>query len=434
MELRSDVLLPASTAGFVLLMLGAVLTIPLLLGVLEGSTRPLVEFLYRKEGALGSANVRRSVMRTALTVACLMVAMVLVIAIGSLSQIFKEDIGSWVNSALGSDLFIRPAETMNAAFSNQLAGVPGVAVVSPNRQMRVKVIQDGTAAGSDPQDTVLFVAIDPTAFRQIGDMVFVSGQGDPEANWDRLSRGSSLFVSSVVADEYDLKQGDRLTLQTRRGAHPFVVAAITSDFTGQGMVVTGTYADLKRWFGESGADRFSVSVDPDYEVDAVSQEIHERYGDRYSLDVRTTKTVKESVLRVLDRAFMLFDVLSMIGVVIGGMGVLNTLMMNVLERTREIGGLRSLGMTRGQVIRMVLAESLAMGMVGCIYGAFFGYVMSRVFLAASSTMTGYDLQYTFTARPFILAILIAVGVSQLAAFIPARRAARINLIEALKHE
>jgi ABC-type lipoprotein release transport system permease subunit len=60
--------------------------------------------------------------------------------------------------------------------------------------------------------------------------------------------------------------------------------------------------------------------------------------------------------------------------------------------------------------------------------------MSRVFLAASSTMTGYDLQYTFTARPFILAILIAVGVSQLAAFIPARRAARTNLIEALKHE
>jgi ABC-type lipoprotein release transport system permease subunit len=49
-------------------------------------------------------------------------------------------------------------------------------------------------------------------------------------------------------------------------------------------------------------------------------------------------------------------------------------------------------------------------------------------------MTGYDLQYTFTARPFVLAILIAVGVSQLAAFIPARRAARINLIEALKHE
>jgi putative ABC transport system permease protein len=83
---------------------------------------------------------------------------------------------------------------------------------------------------------------------------------------------------------------------------------------------------------------------------------------------------------------------------------------------------------------MVLAESLAMGLVGCVYGAFFGYVMSRVFLAASSAMTGYDLQYTFALRPFVLAILIAVGVSQLAAFIPARRAARINLIEALKHE
>jgi putative ABC transport system permease protein len=302
------------------------------------------------------------------------------------------------------------------------------------RQMRVKVVQSPSTAGEDRQDSVLFVAIEPHTFRQIGEMVFVSGQGDPEANWERLSQGGSLFVSSVVADEYGLKKGDSLTLQTRRGEHPFEVAAITSDFTGQGMVVTSTYADLKRWFSESGADRFSVSVDPDYDAGIVSQEIQERYRDRYNLDIRTTKTVKESVLSVLDQAFLLFDVLSMIGVVIGGLGVLNTLMMNVLERTREIGGLRSLGMTRGQVVRMVLAESLAMGLVGCIYGAFFGYAMSKVFLTASMTMTGYELQYSFAARPFILAILIALGVSQIAAFVPARRAATINLIEALKHE
>jgi putative ABC transport system permease protein len=323
---------------------------------------------------------------------------------------------------------------MNAAFSNQLSGIPGVEVVSPTRQMRVKVVQSTSAPGDDRQDTVLFVAIEPHAFRQIGEMVFISGQGDPEANWQRLSEGESLFVSSVVADEYGLEQGDTLTLQTRRGEHPFEVAAITSDFTGQGMVVTSTYADLKRWFSESGADRFSVSVDPAYDAGAVSQEIQERYRDRYNLDVRTTKTVKESVLRVLDQAFLLFDVLSTIGVVIGGLGVLNTLMMNVLERTREIGGLRSLGMTRGQVVRMVLAESLAMGLVGCVYGVFFGYTMSKVFLAASMTMTGYELEYSFSARPFILAILIGLGVAQIAAFVPARRAAAINLIEALKHE
>ena len=434
LEWRTEVMVTASTAGFVLLMLGAVLTIPLLLGVLERSTRPLVALFYRKEGALGSANVRRAVLRTALTVACLMVAMVLIIAIGSLSQIFKEDIGNWVNSALGSDLYIRPAETMNAAFSNQLSGVPGVQAVSPTRQLRVKVAQSPSAPGDNRQNALLFVAIEPSAFRQIGEMVFVTGQGDPEANWERLSQGGSLFVSSVVADEYGLKQGDTLTLQTRRGEQPFEVAAITSDFTGQGMVVTSTYADLKRWFSESGADRFSVSVDSNYDSSMVSEEIRERYSDRYNLDVRTTQTVKESVLRMLDRAFLLFNVLSTIGIVIGGMGVLNTLMMNVLERTREIGGLRSLGMTRGQVVRMVLAESLAMGLVGCIYGAFFGYAMSKVFLVASTTLTGYELQYAFRARPFILAILIALGVSQIAAFVPARRAAFTNLIEALKHE
>jgi putative ABC transport system permease protein len=223
-------------------------------------------------------------------------------------------------------------------------------------------------------------------------------------------------------------------LQTRRGEQPFEVAAVTTDFSGQGLVVTASYADLKRWFSESGADRFSIAVDPGADIQVVVKEIRDRYGDRYSLDVITAQTVKGSVLGLLDQAFLLFNVLSLIGVVIGGLGVLNTLMMNVLERTREIGGLRSLGMTRGQVIRMVLAESAAMGLVGCIYGAFFGYVISRVFVVASTAMTGYELNYMFTASPFLLAILIALGVSQVAAFVPARRAAYVNVIDALKHE
>jgi putative ABC transport system permease protein len=434
LQWRSEVLFQASTAGFILLMLGSVLTIPSLLATLERGTRPLVAFLYRSEGTIGSSNVSRSVLRTTLTVACLMVAMVMIIAIGSLSQIFKKDISDWVNSALGSDLYVRPAETLHSTFSSRLLGVPGVKTVSASRRMQVKIAQSSFSPGDGRQDTLLFLAIEPASFRQVGDMVFVDGQGDPEEKWEKFSEGESLFVSSVVADEYGLEQGDLLNLQTRRGEHPFEVAAIISDFSGQGLVVTGTYVDLKRWFSESGADRFSILLESNADIDVVAQEIKNRYGDRYNLEITTTKTVKESVLRMLDQAFLLFDILSMIAVVIGGLGVLNTLMMNVSERTREIGGLRSMGMTRSQVVRMVLAESLAIGLIGCVYGEFFGYAMSRIFVASSTTITSYELEYSFTPSPFIMALLIALGVSQIAAFVPARKAAFTNLIEALKHE
>ena len=108
--------------------------------------------------------------------------------------------------------------------------------------------------------------------------------------------------------------------------------------------------------------------------------------------------------------------------------------MNVMERTRELGVLRALGSLRTQVVRMVLAEALIIGIVSALYGILFGYILSRVLLTAANLISGYDLQYAFNFRPYLLSLLIALLVSQLAALAPARRAARTNIIYALKHD
>jgi len=323
---------------------------------------------------------------------------------------------------------------MQLSFSNQLKSIPGVNVVSPTRNIDVKVAHSSLTPGADQEDTLIFSAIEPSVFRQIGNMVFIEGQENPDDNWNKLSQGDALFVSSVVAEELNLQVGDELTLQTKRGEHPFEVAAITTDFSGQGYVITSNYLALNRWFSESGSNRFTISVQQDYDIEAVAREIEERFGDRYNFDVKSTATFQESVFGALDDAFLLFDVLSMIGVVIGGLGVVNTMTINVMERTQEVGGLRSLGMTRTQVVRMILAEAFSMGLVGVIFGVFFGYAMSNVFITISSATTGYELNYIFSIQPYTTAILLVIGVSQIASIGPASRAARINIIEALKHE
>ena len=136
----------------------------------------------------------------------------------------------------------------------------------------------------------------------------------------------------------------------------------------------------------------------------------------------------------MDQSFRLFDVLNLIGVIIGALGVINTLTMNVIERQREIGGLRSLGMKRRQVLRMVLAEALALGLMGGVYGVVIGYVIAQVIILGTNLMTGYDLVYRFTPKPYLIGAVIALVVVQAAAIYPARRAARVNIVEAIKHE
>jgi putative ABC transport system permease protein len=415
-------------------MLGAVLALPLLVPFLEGSGRWLANLLFGKEGVLGSSNVRRSVSRTTLTVACLMVSLVMIIGIGTLSYTFEKDIQRWVNSALGGDIYLQAPDVMQTTFANQLQSIPGIGAISPSRFIEVRVGSSSLARSANQREKLVFMAIDPQQFRAVGDMVFITGKTDPDANWQALQQQDGIFLASVAADEYGVQAGDTLNLYTRRGEHAFPVAAIITDFTSQGFIFVGTYDTLKRWFAEDGADRFTITVKEGFDPYAVAGEIEARFKDRHNLDIQTAETLKSSVNNMLDQAFQLFDVLSLIGVIIGSLGIVNTLTMNVLERTREIGALRSIGMTKGKVIKMILSESFSMGLMGCIYGIIFGYLISVAFVRALVILTSYEVEYLFTPRPYLISTLIAIGVSQIAALAPAWRAARTNIITAIKHE
>jgi putative ABC transport system permease protein len=431
---RPEVLFGVGSLAILFILLGATLTVPLVVTVLERVTRPLSTLIYRNEGRIGSSNVHRSVGRTTLTVAALMVALTMVIGIGSLAYTLEHDITQWIDSALGGDLYIRSAIPMRESFARQLEQVPGVQAVTPARYIAVKPAHAQLASLDEREDTITFNAIDPFSYRQVGSVEFTSGQGDPEAIWQRFEQGGALFISSAVADRYNIQQGESLLLETRRGEHAFYVAGEIVDFAGGGLTVIGSYDDLHRYFAEQGADRFTVDVASGYNVEAVAAEIENRYEARRNITAQTTELFKTKINSLMDRAFRLFDVLNLIGIIIGALGVINTLTMNVIERQQEIGGLRSLGMTRRQVLRMVLAESLAMGLSGGLYGLAFGWVISQILILGMNLLNGYDLRFLFTPWPFVTGMLIAFLVSQVAALIPARGAARVNIVEAIKHE
>jgi putative ABC transport system permease protein len=430
----SQVRFTVGSSAILVVLFGATLTVALVSGWLERLARPLATRLYGQEGALGSANVRRSAGRTVLTVASLMVALTMIISIKSLAYSFQEDMTAWIVNALGGDLYVRSPVPMRESFANQLAVVPGVQAVTPTRIISVRAAQRSLPEDESVSDTIVFNAIQPETFRQIGDMEFATGQGDPVSSWQRLQAGSAVFISNVVADRYRLSQGDTLYLLTKRGERGFYIAGVVMDFTGQGLVVYGTYSDLDIWFGEKGVDRFTIKVAPGYSTAAVASEIEARYQKRRNVSLQTTEAFKDSILNLMNQSFRLFDVLNLIGVIIGSLGVINTLTMNVMERQREIGALRSLGMTRRQVLRLVLAEALALGVMGGVYGLGAGYAIAHVLIMGTNLLIGYNLVYLFTPQPFIIGILIALGVAQVAAFYPARRAARVNIVQAIQHE
>lgn len=416
-------------------LLGGVLTIPAVVESAEKIVRPLAIKIFGNEGMLGSGNVRRSPARTSLTVASLMVGLSMVIANNSLADAFINDITAWVETALGGDLYVRAPIPMRESFESQLASLPGVGGITKIRYFGVKVAPSVVPPESqDQNNTLFFSGIDPMTYREVGEIEFAANQGDADSNWKRLAEGDALFVSTVVADRYKVKQGDYLRLTTPRGEHDFYIAAVAVDFTGQGFIVTGTYSDMKQWFGKTGVDRYTIKIDKGYTVKEVQQTIEDKYKKSRSISVETTEEFKKKVIDLSQESFRLFDVLGMIGIVVAALGVINTLMMNVIERQREIGGLRSLGLTRWQTTKMVLAEAATLGAIGGAFGLGLGYWLSQIFVSALNVMAGYDLQYVFVLSIFITGAFIALIVSQVAAIYPAWKAAGVNIVEAIKHE
>jgi putative ABC transport system permease protein len=177
-----------------------------------------------------------------------------------------------------------------------------------------------------------------------------------------------------------------------------------------------------------------IKTQDGYLPEQVGDRIDDLYGDRYRLIIVSNRNLIDEASSLLEQAFSMFDVLAIIAIVVGFFGIANTLTMSIIERTREIGMLRGVGMTRIQILSMVLAEAATMGIIGGILGVIFGIILSRIFLLAMSAMSGYQITYIFPFQKSLLALLVAFIVSQLAALLPAGRAARIKILDAIQYE
>jgi putative ABC transport system permease protein len=408
---------------------GAMLLIPSTVGGWERIARPWMRRIYGSEGQLGSSNIQRAKLRTALTVAALMVGAAMILTIRSLTKSYAHDLRAWIDVYIGGDLYAYSSLPMRADLARRLEGVEGVAAVTPTRYFDVEHVKPD---GGDEHLT--FMAIDPMSYPRVTSFVFAAGQGDPEPLLNRLAAGDAVFVSRVLSDMYTLEQGDTIRLKTKRGEREFEVAAVVVNYQNNGLVVEGSWNDMRRYFALNDVSAFLLKVQPGYSPEEVRDRIEHLYGERRHLTVESNKALKARALSLTAQANALFDVLVLIAMVVASLGVVNTLTMNVLERTQEIGMLRSVGMTRRQVGRMILAEAGMMGLIGGAFGLVLGLFLSRLFLIATASTEGYEVTYVLPTEGILVSLLIALVVSQLAAIWPARRAAGIRIIEAIQCE
>jgi putative ABC transport system permease protein len=413
------------------LTVAAALLSPRLVQLTRSAGRALLGERGRIELRLAAENLPRNIVRTSATVSALMVGVAMATSFAVFVGSFETSTLDWVDQTLPADLWISSASRMGGGgaglpmasdLAAPLAAVAGVEAVERVRMddieyrgIPVKIVAAEMAAAS-PRIRMLML------------------EGRQEDALDGM-RAGAVVVAENFSRRFHVHRGDRIALAVKSGTRWFDVSGVIVDYTSDtGMIMMDRKTYVDGW-GDDRVDTYKLYLAKGADSESVRHAINRDYADRYDLFVLTNREFREEIVGMLDRAFAVIHVLEAIAIIVSVLGVLNSLLANVLDRIREIGVLRALGMLRDQVVSMVVFEGCLLGVAGITGGVVLGLAIGHVLLAyVNVEQTGWYLPYrpSWSAVAEI-AVLIGTG-SALAGWYPARHAARLVIAEALGYE
>jgi putative ABC transport system permease protein len=392
----------------------------------------LISRVYGAIGNLGSRNLARSKGRTSLTVGVLMIGVVMNVAIGAMSVSFKASIDDWINAAVGGDYFISSPDVMRTDLASDLLAVNGIAAVTPERLVQTKISGVTNADGFESRDdSVLMLAIDTPTYRDVSSFQFNGGE-DPNTAMNDLARQSQFSSLPCCAIAGSSK------MATAYACAPVTATIFGSSASSRCSIKAVSpiisRRDLEKYWGDTRVSIFIAKIKSGFDSAEVQSRLKRGIGKTKNLEITAGDEFRRNFSTQIQQFFMLFDAMVWISVIVGALGVINTMTMNILERVREIGTMRSIGMNRSQLAQMVLSEAMAMGALGSLFGIAVALPMSTVMVQGMSEGSGFPIRYVFPATAFLIGVIVALVISQLAALYPTWRASKISVTEAIRAE
>jgi putative ABC transport system permease protein len=335
-------------------------------------------------------------------------------------------VGDALDETFAGDLIIANTDgfsPISPEIARRVEGVEGVETVSPLTGAPAEIELEST-------EQELIAGLDPATLTEVaeldwvdGDDATLTGLGDDEA-----------IAESQWAEENGVEVGDTVTLRSATGEE--VEVRVAGSIRDRVQLLVSTLAlpveTIRRQFDarQDFADLvgFAPGADPEATGDRVDRMLADRFPQAEARDQQQFKQEQEDSINQL---LALIYVLLALSVLVSLFGVVNTLVLTIYERTREIGMLRAIGASRSQIRRMVRYESLITAMIGALIGAVIGLAIA---IAAVEALEDEGLVLGVPVVGIIIVLILAGIAGVIAGVWPARRASKIEVMEALQYE
>lgn len=418
-------------AALAALFLAAALLIPRLIQLARYLTT-IAHRYFSVEARLAHTNLARDLGRTSTTAGALMTSVALAVSFGTFIHSFTTALEDWVSQTMLGDLFVTQGASLSGtsmrnipmgdALSETLAQIPGVAGVQRSRVASIPF--RGLTAKA--------LTTDFDEFLKRSKLLLLEGERDAYAD---AVRHGAVGVSENLSRRFNVHKDDLLAVSTQNGTREFRVAGVFVDYSsdvGSIFFDRPTFIDT---FHDDRVDAYLVHLHHRRDSERVRRAIIQRFGSSHDLFVLTHHEFRAEVSRTFQQVFSLVRVLELVALIVAVLGIVNAQLANVVDRLREIGVLRALGMLRRQVRRMIVVEAALMGALGTLAGILLGMGLGDALLNhINIVQTGWHFAHRLSPTSILEVLSLTILAATVGGLYPAHRAAKLRVTQALESE
>jgi len=417
-------------AAALVLALAAVLLTPLFT---IGMSRILSSPIQQRAGTpglLATRGIRGALSRTSVAIAALMISLSMVLGMQIMINSFRASIETWVGSILRADLYVSP---LGGATARWQAALPDDFLKMIASQPEVAALNTYRASEFEYNGRLIYlVSIRGEVLMERTDFIFK--QGSDRDNWQALRRGK-VFVSESFAQRFAITAEDSLELSTRHGRRFFHVAAVFVDYSldqGQVMMDHATYA--ASW-GPARINSAGIFLKPETNVQDFLNRVRAASAKTFAVQINSNRELRQQILEVFDRTFAITHVLQVLATIVAFIGIVSAILSLLIERTREFGTLRAIGMSWAQMRRMIFLESGLMGGLASLLAMPTGFALALVLVHVINVRSfGWSIALRTHPMEYAQIAAIALAAALLAALYPMWRLQKISVAAALREE
>lgn len=367
-----------------------------------------------------------SLSRTGMALAALAVAVSVTLGISVMIASFRTTVERWLGQVLAADLYVSAVEGSRTALDPRVAAglgaIEGVAAVETVRFLEGRD-RDG--------ESLLLQAIGPQEGR---DPNYRFIEGDPSTAWPLFRAGDAVLISESMAWRKRLGVGDRLGITTDRGLRDYDIVGVVEGYGSDRGVVTISRVTFERVFDDRLLSGAGIFLAPGADADRIRDLVAARL-DPGVFRVVSQAGLRESSLEIFDRTFAVTATLRTLAGVVAFIGVLAALLALQLERTRQLGVYRALGLLPRQLRAMVMLETSLLGLLAGLLALPAGTALAAAMVFVINRRSfGWTMDFVLVPAQLAGAVALAVVAAALAGLYPAWRMAATSPAQALREE